>query len=365
MDELKKKLSRHIEIDSVFPEEADYGEFIERRLRDNGFKTERQEVEEDRFNVQAEKGTGEITVAFYGHLDTVPPYGDWSREPNEPWTEGNKMIGLGALDMKSGNLAILEATENIPDGVKVKVAFGVDEEYMSKGSTALVKEKWASDADILIVPEKDDKVTHKDIGMGRRGRISIDVRVKGESAHAAHPEKGKNAIKESKKLIREIEKIELGSDKDLGKGELTIRSMKSDAGSLSIPDEAKMIIDRHMVPGETIEGCINQIREAVETAEVDAEVKLRDRPTPYLKPYKTEKSAVKDFSKVVSSMFGKPELKYGSSVADENRFAELDIPIITYGPIGKNEHAADEEVDLRSVKQLIRVYNKYLEKISK
>lgn len=46
------------------------------------------------------------------------------------------------------------------------------------------------------------------------------------------------------------------------------------------------------------------------------------------------------------------------NIADENRIAELGIPVIVLGPEGGSCHSPNEWVDLDSVKKLIIVYKK-------
>lgn len=359
-----KELKKHIEIPSVCPNEIEYAEFVEEQLLEVGFEVHRQKVEGDRFNLVAQKGEGEKTVGFYGHLDTVS--GSWDSDQYDPWVSDGNLYGLGACDMKAGNLAIIQSTKKIPENVAVEVAFGVDEEHYSKGSTQLVDSGWFSEADIVIVPEVADKKSHCDVGIGRRGRVSIDATVYGTATHAATPHENKSAIRNGIRFVQELDAIELAVDEDMGLGELTIRRFHSDAGSLSIPGEASLLIDRHTVPGETEDMCVIQVEAAADRADLDTNIELFNRPTRYLKPYKTSTDVpnVSNFLNVVDEMHGSPSTFYGRSVADENRIAELDIPVITYGPIGGNEHAENEWVDIKSVTELIWTYNQFLKSLS-
>lgn len=361
-NELAERLKEHVQIDSVVPEEQEYARFIEQQLEAIGLEPERYDVDDDRFNIVAtmnESAQGP-TIGLYGHLDTVPAAADWEQDPWTPQVENDRFFGLGACDMKAGNLAILETLRQVDD-CSIKVAFGVDEEYMSKGSTALNDAGLFDDVDCIFVPEPADRERPTQIGMGRRGRISIDVTVEGQAAHAATPEAGESAIQNAMQLIREINAIELGTDPDMGEADLTIRSLEADAGSLSLPDTAQMIIDRHMVPGEPIEQCLDQVRQAADRVSVSADVTLRDRPTPYLTPYKTSNDGLaSQFLDTVEAMYGEVEIQYGRSVADENRLAELDVPVMTAGPIGDNIHQGGEWVNLESVADLIELYSRFL-----
>ncbi|MFB6244931.1 MAG: M20 family metallopeptidase [Candidatus Nanohaloarchaea archaeon] len=365
MNNLAERLSQHVSTESVFPDEREYAEFLEQQLRDRGFDTQRQRVEEDRFNILASRGEGETTVMFYGHTDTVPAYSGWSYDPFDPEVNDGRLYGRGAVDMKAGNLAILEAINDVPDNVEIMVAFGVDEEYMSRGSSELVESGFMEDVDIVLVPEPGTRESMNQIIMGRRGRITVEVTVRGESAHAATPSEGESALLDASRLALELQELELHEDPEMGSGELTIRSFESDAGSLSIPEESELVIDRHMVPGETTEDCLAQIEEVADRMRIDCEIRLRDRPTDYLLPYRTEPEGLAEvFRGRLEALVDEPETVYGRSVADENRLSETEVPVVTYGPIGGNEHTADEWVDLESLETLIEVYRDFLRDLS-
>jgi acetylornithine deacetylase/succinyl-diaminopimelate desuccinylase-like protein len=365
MNSLEERLSEHVSIQSVFPEEEEYAEFLETELRNKGFEVDRQFISSDRFNLVASRGEGDITVLFYGHMDTVPAYSGWNSDPFDPEVRDGRLYGRGAVDMKAGNLAILEAIEDIPDNLEIKVAFGVDEEYMSKGSSELVESGFVDDVDVFLVPEPGTRESMEQVIMGRRGRITVEVTVKGKSAHAATPSEGESALLDASRLSLELQELELQEDSEMGSGELTIRSFQSDAGSLSIPEESELVIDRHMVLGETVEDCLTQIEEAADRLGINHEVELKDRPTDYLLPYRTEiEGLAESFRKRVGALVDEPETIYGRSVADENRLSETEAPVVTYGPLGGNEHKADEWVDLESLTTLIHVYQDYPQELS-
>ncbi|MFB6076918.1 MAG: M20 family peptidase, partial [Candidatus Nanohaloarchaea archaeon] len=67
---------------SVFPEEQDLAVMLATWLRERGFAVDRVPVGDDRFNLVADRGDPDI--AFYGHMDTVPVQGDWTRDPLDP-----------------------------------------------------------------------------------------------------------------------------------------------------------------------------------------------------------------------------------------------------------------------------------------
>src|SRR3989338_860680 len=211
--ETKELLRKIVEINSIFPNEKALAEFVESYLLNLGFSVHRQQVSENRFNILAEKGDGDKALLFYGHLDTVPVYGDWKTDPLVLSEDGDTLNGLGVVDMKGGVVAILKAIENKNiSGFKLKVAFGVDEENISEGGHVLVNSRWCDDVVAAIVPETgtstEPSIGPRAILLGRRGRAAYIIKVPGFSVHGASG-LGFNAIEEAAKIILNIKRFHL------------------------------------------------------------------------------------------------------------------------------------------------------------
>ncbi len=67
-----------VRIPSTPIHEAQLAEFLYSELQRTGFSVAKQYAADNRFNVLAEKGSGKNALMFYGHLDTVPLYGEWN-----------------------------------------------------------------------------------------------------------------------------------------------------------------------------------------------------------------------------------------------------------------------------------------------
>ncbi|MFH2105700.1 MAG: M20/M25/M40 family metallo-hydrolase [Candidatus Micrarchaeota archaeon] len=364
-----KLLSELIAMDSVFPNEARMGEFLEQKLQELGFKTTRNYISENRFNVLAEKGSGR-RIMLYGHMDTVPRYGDWHTDPFRLTEKDGRLYGLGAYDMKAGIAAILEAcnSENVEN---VKIAFGVDEENDSQGAYAITKSGFLDDVACVLVPEiseiSDERNGTNNIMLGRRGRAQYQIDIKGESAHAAFGN-GVNAITEASKVAIEIERAnpELPTHEHLPKGNQFVRKIFAESLSLSIPDCAKLIVDRQLVIPENAETGRAHLQQITNRITNKANVTVVPRNVPYLMPYVTpqQNEYVQKLAKIVEQQIGNLNHSYGHSPADENLFAMQNLPVISYGPIGSNQHSADEWVSKKSYLELIQILRAFLEQVS-
>lgn len=146
------------------------------------------------------KGSGQIFML--AHMDTVYPDGIVQDRPTR--IEGNKIIGPGVCDMKSGLLSGLYAMralqeEGFSDFKEVTLFCNSDEEVSSPYSQSLYKKRAEGvDAILVLEPARENG----DIVSSRKGVGRFTFEVQGKAAHAGvEPEKGINAITEIAHLI--------------------------------------------------------------------------------------------------------------------------------------------------------------------
>ena len=368
-------LGKLVSINSVFPNERELGEFLEGQLKELGFTTRRIEIEEGRFCVVGDRGSEGNPIMLYGHMDTVPKYGEWSSDPFALREEGDRLYGLGAYDMKAGIAAILKACEGQGER-RVRVAFGVDEENNSVGGWALVHEGILEGVECVIVPEINDSPEPPEradaIVLGRRGRAVYEINVPGQAMHGAQSAKGTSAISEAARLVEVLEGAEMPSHEKLPLGSQFIRKIHAETSSLSLPENAVIELDRHLVTPETTESVLAGIREMIDGLYAEGKfrkidgrkitVEIKERETPYMPPYTTPEndSNVEKLAGIVREEVGEPQFTYGYTVCDENALSTTGVPIIDYGPVGGNYHSADEWVSKSSYLDLIRVLKRFI-----
>ncbi len=370
VEEILKKL---VGIDSVFGNERRIGEYLESKLRSLGFSTMRRYFAAGRFNILAERGSGTRSVLFYGHMDTVAVHGDWKGSPFGLLREGDRLYGLGACDMKGGVAALLKSLE-VKSDRKVKVLFCGDEENISAGAwNAVGKDRsWLKDADIMVSCEPGDS-RHQTgganvIAVGRRGRVVIEADVIGRSAHGANPQRGINAIDEAAKIATAVKSFRLRNHRNFGRENIFVRHLSGKSESaLDLPDAAHIEFDIQLVPPSTTEDARRRVEEMVSRLHkkgrlnpaTRVSVRVKSRITPYIEPYMDDlnNTKIKGVLNIIRDNIKEPVLNYGSSVADDNILANsLKKPIVTIGPTGGNEHAQNEWVSLKSLKELVKVY---------
>ena len=129
--------------------------------------------------------------------------------------------------------------------------------------------------------------TSLDVYRGHRGRVELKITTTGTSAHAAHPDKGDNAIYKMARTVLNIEKLTttFKDDPFLGKGTAVVSIIESKAPSInSVPYESTIYIDRRITVGETKETVLAEFRSVVDAVrcaiEIQDALKTRNESLP-------------------------------------------------------------------------------------
>lgn len=359
---LRELLSHLVSIHSSYPGEEKIGRFVEKILKEMDFEVNLQKVGDKRFNILAEKGKGPALLIF-GHLDTVEEKNGWKTNPYSLTQKEDKLYGLGAWDMKGGITAVLSAIKNFsPKKYKLKLAFVVDEEYVSIGMHSLIKSGWLRD--VFGAVSVEPGLTHgvRGIAMGRIGRPVYSIKVITEGGHTYMVKDRPNAIEEAANILRIIKRVKSVNNEHLGDSLLFPRFIQSDkTNSMVIPSNAYIEIEGQIVPPQTSKSVLAQLKKEFLIAKkkglirADVGINLVLRKTPFCEPFiiRSDNSFVKRVSQVLKNVIKeKPVPYYRRSVGDENRIAVLGIPVVTIGPSGGNAHDANEWVSEKSLFQL-------------
>ena len=353
--DIVETLREAVSINSVYPNEDEFGKFMKEKMEEIGMRVKRQRVERRRHNIIGEIGDGEHSIILLGHLDTVPPSLGWS-DPFFLRIEGGRAIGLGASDMKGGIISGLSSLESYEGNAKIKMALMVDEENESLGSWRFVNSSEAK-ADFCISLETGMGLGPRSITLGRRGRVLIKVSFVSTSRHLMEMETI-NPISEMSTFIESIKGMQPALHEELGMGSIEPVKIYTETKGMSSPERAVVYIDYHYVPPETPESIIEQIRERLHMLDIACpyKVEFAERMTPFLKPFITDKNNffIQQLEKAMKSKFRKIYHSYARSVSDENRLAEI-MPTIAIGPKGGNEHAPNEWVDIKSMHDLSEI----------
>lgn len=314
--------------------------------------------ETDRPNVIArvENGPGP-TLLLNGHVDTALPVEGWSSDPWRSWRAGDRLHGLGACDMKSGLAAAMLATRALsgrPDLWSGTVLFAavVDEEAYSVGARALIAA--GLDADYCVVTEAN----WDEPCLGSVGKVLIRIDVTGKATHATWPDVGINAAVEGAKFAARLGELPLANHPRMAASQsLLAFHSGSERYVLTVPDHARLLLNRQTVPGETVEEILAGVQALVTGLSSPATFDVTVDP-PFYPPWEVTETHpfVQAFGRAyVGETGAAPRFGY-RGYGDANLFAgESAIPTVQFGPRGGNFHEADEWVDVPSIAGSVRV----------
>lgn len=208
----------------------DIVEYLESFFRDHDVDTHRVEVDERKPNLVAHvEGSSEYTLAYEGHLDTVPFDEDaWSRDPLGERV-GDEICGRGANDMKGAVAAMANAVGALveaDDGPATDLVLALvsgEEVADSSGLPAVIESRYL-EADGCLVGETTCEGGRHSVTVADRGSIWLTLEAKGRSAHGSRPNLGVNAVEELYHAYEDVESY--------------LSELK-----LDLPDDVEMIVD--------------------------------------------------------------------------------------------------------------------------
>lgn len=242
-----KILKDLIQINSVNGNEIDVAAYLAKLFEQYGFKTEIDAFGDRRANLIVEFGSdsSKRVLGVTGHMDTVAigNRNNWHHDPFGAETQGDRLYGRGAADMKSGLaaqvIALIELKESgwQPDG-KIRFIATAGEEYGTPGANRLEERGIAKDLDALIVGEP----TGGNIVYATSGSYNYQVICKGRSAHSSMPERGVNAVSGLARFIELEDRLfdNVPLDQYLGSVKHSITILKAGDQVNTIPDHAEL-----------------------------------------------------------------------------------------------------------------------------
>ena len=290
-------------------------------------------------------------VMFCGHIDTVGVEG--MADPFVPRVDGGRLYGRGSQDMKGGVAAMIAAAGAMaPTWRKGRliVAAVVDEEYMSIGAEALVRE-WRADAAIVTEP------TDLQMAIGHKGFAWVEVVTRGRAAHGSRPAEGRDAIARMGRVLVSLE----ARDRELrgrtpapfqGTGSMHASIITGGRELSSYPDACTLQMERRTVSGED---------ETVVTSEIDAviarlqaedpEFEASARLTGYRSAYCLDPAhpLPQALSQALGQAGHSADPVGMSFWTDAALLAGAGIPSILFGPGGAGLHSTVEYVNLDDV----------------
>ncbi len=325
-------------------------------------------------NIIGRIGSGKTILAIDAHVDTVGVgnIDQWKYDPYDGKFENSIIYGRGAADQEGALPAMIYGAKIIKDlnleGDYTLYIVGTVQEEDCDGLCwqYIINEDKIRPECVVITDSTDCRVLR-----GHRGRMEIGVTTEGVSCHASAPERGVNAIYKMTKIIQEIEKLNdrLPDHEFLGKGTVAVTYIDCKTPSFNaLPDRCYIHLDRRLTGGDSKESAVNEVKEAIQRAGVEATVTVPIYNNPSYKGlvYETEKYfptwfmarnhiSVQSAVNTYEHLFDEHVEEIGSWVFSTNGVSiagMFSIPCVGFGP-GKEKHAhsVDDQV---AVEQIVK-----------
>jgi acetylornithine deacetylase/succinyl-diaminopimelate desuccinylase-like protein len=290
------------------------------------------------------------------------------RDGAEYGLPGEVVLGKGASEQKGTMTAMLTAIEavlrsRLPLQGRLVFLCCVSGETGKHDAIRSVVEGEGVRADVAILG--GSSLT---LSLGNRGRIDVNITVKGAPAHSSKPHEGCNAITGAVELIRMLGEIDLSrSHPQLGRATLTVNHIRSFPESThTVQDRVEMTVDRRLLPGDDPDVAFEEIRNLARRLESMKDLasgkawKVEVEKGPFMYPSLSDPAgkAVTLISGAHRDALGREiERIYSMSAFDQGYLNHVGIDAVNFG-CGENQFA-HTDLDMASVtrtRDAARVY---------
>ena len=288
-------------------------------------------------------------ILLNGHLDVIPG------KPHQllPRQDGNRLYGLGAMDMKAGLAGLIAVFNEVAARVSYPLGLQLvtDEEIGGFDGTKYQVEQGVQ-ADFVIVAES----TALAIEHQMKGILNLTVRATGRAAHGAYPWLGENAIW---RLNQFLTALATRFPDPAGPAWVTTANPSSIRSGNSafnkVPDEAEVDLNVRFVPADaaTVVDALRALLPAGCTLQTHVQ-----EPANFIAP---DHPDIVRLSQAVASVTGQAaELVAAHGTSDARHFAPSGCAAIEFGPAGGGMGSDEEWVDIASLDRFGRIMKEFL-----
>ena len=391
-DELIKLTQDLIRIPSLSGEEKEIVEFIESKLKEFGYD----EIYVNKFRTIygiVKSGKPGPNIILDAHIDHVVVNNPdlWTVDPFGAEIKDNKIWGRATSDMKGAFAAMVYAgkyfAEHRNEFTGNIIVSGTTWEELFEGKTLgfeieELKEK-GYNPDLVVIGE----ASNLNLKIGQRGRCEVQITVYGKSCHSSNPEYGINAVYKAIEVINTIKNKPVKEDSFIGKAifELTDIISKPYPGYSVVPEETIMSYDRRLLPGETKESVLKEVKDALNPLkEKDPELKfkieikegplydvdgneyIKDKFAPGWVFDKNELFVQKAYQALINTELNPEITRYLFCTNGSTSAGIMGIPTIGYGPSKESQaHVVDEYIEIEQLEKAYEGYVNIIKEFSK
>jgi succinyl-diaminopimelate desuccinylase len=303
------------------------------------------------------EGSGDgPTLVLNGHMDTVPidEASLWDDDPFGAGVKDGYVWGRGSCDMKGGlsvQIAVAQYLAKLPDRPKgtLVLHFAVGEECAEPGTLSLVKAGFVGDVGIVTEP------TELKVATAERGLVFLKLRIKGRSIHASKAHLGLNPNWKLRAVLDAVEEY----DRELRQrphallpaASCTPTVIRAGVKENAVPDYCDVSFDRRLLPGETVDGALDELRsrfERIRSTDPEFDFELSRAKYAFAPAeISTDSAFARQVAATAHEVTGAPPEIVGTAYSSDvhNLVNDAGMEAITFGPGNVAEcHCANERV---------------------
>lgn len=288
-------------------------------------------------------------IILNAHLDVVPA----RPEQFNPYIKNGRLYGRGSLDMKAAATVLIVIFKEL--AYKTQAPLGLqlvtDEEVGGHNGAKYQLDKGVR-CDFIIAGEPTD------LGINNKAKGIIWAKIKpiGKTAHGAYPWQGENALWKAVNFLKKIEQLFPVPKKEAWKTTINLATIECTNKTFNkVPDDCTIFLDIRYIPQDykTIVSTVKKLMPKNSRLEIIMEepAQITNQNNPHLIL----------LGNAVKKITGEPSpiiAKHGGS--DIRHYNNLDIPGVTFGPIGEGLHTDNEWVSLESLASYYHILKEFL-----
>jgi acetylornithine deacetylase/succinyl-diaminopimelate desuccinylase-like protein len=280
-------------------------------------------------------------------------------------TKQGRVHGCGACDTKGSVAAMLTALLHLAKGrqrpAQTEIIFLglVDEEQGQCGSRAFAARGLKADLAIVGEPTQLRAVT------AHKGDVWARLETRGQAAHGARPELGRNAVHAMARIVQSLEteyqrRLRQRRHPVLGQATVNVGSIAGGTQPNIVPDRCWISVDRRTLPGEKEDAVMREIRAFLRERHFEA--RLSNLKAAPCVPLETDPvlPLVNRFLQCV----GQRQPAGVDFFCDAAILASGGIPSVVFGPGDiAQAHTSDEWISLGSLERATQILVRFLESL--
>jgi succinyl-diaminopimelate desuccinylase len=319
-------------------------------------------------NLYARFGAAAPNFCFAGHVDVVPPGGNWSCDPFGAEIRGGLLYGRGAADMKTAISAMIAASENFlasNDRLHGSISFLLtcDEEGAAVEGTKPTLAALAGEGvrfDHCLVGEPTSEANVGDvIKNGRRGSLNVVITMEGKQGHVAYPQRVLNPVTPLIETLAALKARRL-DDGAPGFDPSNLEVTSVDVGNPAhnvIPARASARLNIRFNTNHTGESLFAWITETAEANAASRGARASFSISSQSVCFYTQPGAFTELlSAAVQETFGRAPVLATTGGTSDARFIKDYCPVAELGLRNETAHMIDEHSAVEDVRALAHCY---------